>query len=152
MKGLYKLIENGNYEMICCQSQTEFFDIISEELLKKNLVEPTFREAIEKRERQFPTGLVTSSYNVALNHVDSIHVKTNALFIYKLEKQIEYHQMDDPDSLLPVDMVFVLLIKDHDLQVKAISEVCTIWSNEKIMMELREKKEKDEVLALLKNI
>ncbi|MDY3829973.1 MAG: PTS sugar transporter subunit IIA [Erysipelotrichaceae bacterium] len=152
MKGLYKLIENGNYEMICCQSQSEFFDIISDELLKKNLVEPTFREAIEKREIQFPTGLVTSSYNVALNHVDSIHVKTNALFIYKLEKQIEYHQMDDPDSLLPVDMVFVLLIKDHDLQVKAISEVCTIWSNEKIMMELREKKEKDEVLALLKNI
>ena len=151
MDGLLKLIENGDYEIINCQDQKSFFEKINEELMDKDCVMPTFYEAIVKREEEFPTGLKTSTYNVALNHVDSQYVKTNALYIYKLEKPIEYHQMDDPNNLLPVDMVFVLLIKDHDLQVGAISEICKLWTNDNAMLKLREQSTKDEVVALLKN-
>ncbi len=152
MRGLLNLVENGNYEILSCENQEDFFKKINVELLSENAVGPSFYAAITEREKKFPTGLQTTSYNVALNHVDSEYVKTNALYIYRLEKAIEYHQMDDPEKLLPVELIFVLLIKDHDLQVKAISEICKLWTNDEMMWKLREQSNKEDVLALLKNI
>ena len=150
MDGISKLIENGDYEIIDCKDQNDFFKKIYKDYLDRDMVEKTFYEAILEREREFPTGLKTSTYNVALNHVDSIHVKTNALFIYKMKNDILYHQMDDSENVIPVGVVFVLLIKNHDLQVGAISEICKLWMNDELMMKLREQSNKNDVIALLK--
>lgn len=152
MNGLVDLFNNGGFSIIECSNQNEFFSKISKDFLDNNLVEPSFCEAIVKREKEFPTGLETSTYNVALNHVDSEHVKTNALFIYKLKKPISYHKMDNPDETIDVDIVFVLLIKDHDLQVKAISAACKFWLNENAMKELYKAQNKEAILTLLKEL
>ncbi len=149
MDGIIKLIENGDFEIIDCENQTDFFKRIHSEFSEKGIVKESFYEAMITRERDFPTGLKTNTYNVALNHVDSIHVKTNALFIYKLKKDIMYHQMDDPENEISVGVVFVLLIKDHDLQVEAISEICRLWMNDELMIKIREQSNKNELLALL---
>lgn len=150
MSELEKLITKGNIENIDCKNQEEFFNKVNEELKRLDYVESSFLDAIKDREKKFPTGLQTNKYCIALNHVDSCHVKVNALFIYKLKNKILYKKMDNPAEEFPVSYVFVLLIKDHDLQVKAISELCKLFTNDEFMDSLNKFSSKQDLLNFIK--
>lgn len=150
MSEIEKLITKGNIENIDCKNQEEFFNKVNEELKRLDYVESSFLDAIKDREKKFPTGLQTNKYCIALNHVDSCHVKVNALFIYKLKNKILYKRMDNPAEELPVFYVFVLLIKDHDLQVKAISGLCRLFTNDEFMDSLSKFSSKQDLLDFIK--
>ena len=53
----------------------DFFDKISDILYEKGYVKETFKNAIKKREEEFPTGLQVESLGIAIPHTDSLHVK-----------------------------------------------------------------------------
>ena len=150
MSEIEELITKGNIENIDCKNQEDFFNKVNEELKRLDYVESSFLDAMKDREKKFPTGLQTNKYCIALNHVDSCHVKVNALFIYKLKNKILYKKMDNPAEELPVSYVFVLLIKDHDLQVKAISGLCKLFTNDEFMDSLNKFSSKQDLLNFIK--
>lgn len=105
----------------------------SDELLKKlsrlfydrDYVQDSFKQAIIKREEQYPTGLKTTSIGVAIPHADPIHVKQESLAVGILKDAVTFHEMTSGEPL-NVEIVFMLGITDsgqHLTMLKALSEI-----------------------------
>lgn len=58
--------------------------------------------------------------------------------------------MDDHQKEVEVRLVFLLLIRDLEFHVKAISELTKVWTNSDIMEGLLFVKTKEELIQLLK--
>ena len=145
---LKDLMENGYYIEMDVRNTEEFFKTLYPFLLKKSYVNESFLDAIEEREGIFPTGIEMEQYNIALPHVDSIHVKQNALILCRLIQPITFRKMDETTKLLQVKVVFLLLIKDLQIHVQAISDLTKIWKNADLMNNLLKVKNKQEVVQL----
>ena len=108
-------------------------------LLTKGYVKETYEDAINNREVDFPTGLeLTGDYNVAIPHAESEHVNKPAIVLAQLQNSIQWENMEDPDSTLPVHLVFLLAIKDPKLVVpnlKALTE--NVFSKPDVVSQLK---------------
>ena len=147
---LTKLVEDGRVFRLNVKTQAELYKFFADTLGKEGYVKETFLEALTKREAKFPTGIISSPYNIGLPHVDSEHVQANALAVTILDEPILWHRMDNPEEEIPVKVVFLLMIETLELHVKAISNLCGIWVNEQLMTELLDIQTKEDLLALLK--
>ena len=144
-----ELLKNGELYFIDCKDQENLFSFLNEQLLERGMVKDTFYNALKEREKEFPTGIIDDPFNIALPHVDSEHVKTNALIVCKLSNEILFHRMDKIDEDIPVKMVFLLLIKNEKMHVEALMNLTKIWMDKEFMKELLILKDKNEFVKKL---
>ena len=64
----------------------DFFEKLSDILLKKGYVKESWLQAITDRERNFPTGLMFETIGVAIPHVDPQHIVRPYIAIIKPKK------------------------------------------------------------------
>lgn len=147
---LLDLIEKGGLCISQAKDYKELYKEMDQQLQSLNYVEDNFLEALLQREKEYPTGIEGNDINLALPHVDAIYTKQNALFIYQLKKEIPFVRMDDHQKEVEVRLVFLLLIRDLEFHVKAISELTKVWTNSDIMEGLLFVKTKEELIQLLK--
>lgn len=149
MLNITDLIREGQLFHEDYSSRNEYFEDISNRLYDLGIVTKDFQEALETREMNYPTGLITKSLTVALPHVDSKYVKKNAFYITCFKTPVTFQRMDDVKNAIPVSISFLMLIKDVDSHMKAIQQIATILQDEDILEEIYEAKDKDEVIALI---
>ena len=144
-----ELLKNGELYFIDCKDQENLFSFLNEQLLERGMVKDTFYNALKEREKEFPTGIIDDPFNIALPHVDSEHVKTNALIVCKLSNEILFHRMDKISEEIPVKMVFLLLIENEKMHVEALMNLTKIWMDKEFMKELLILKDKNEFVKKL---
>ena len=105
---------------------------ISEELYKEGYVKETYKEALLKRESEFPTGLnIGDGVGIALPHTDIEHVNKEAMVIIIPKNKVKFNLMDDPQNVIDVSVIFLLVIKDPKGYVKFLSKLTSLFqSNE----------------------
>lgn len=104
-----------------CSSKDDLFKKLSTLLFEKGYVEETFKDAIIKREAEYPTGLTTGSMQLAIPHTDVVHVKQPFIFVVKLETALPFIHMGTSDQEIEVNNIFMLGIKDPSKQVNLLS-------------------------------
>lgn len=77
-----------------------------------------FYEALIKREKDFPTGLVTKTVPVAIPHADPDYVEKPALAVAILKQGIAFRQMDDPKKTVEVRLVFLVALSEAEAQIE----------------------------------
>ncbi|MEZ0394484.1 MAG: PTS sugar transporter subunit IIA [Desulfurococcaceae archaeon] len=110
-----------------------------EEVRRRGYVKPTYCEALIKREREYPTGLELGDVNVAIPHADVELVNEEALVAIVPRERVAFRRMDMPDREIPVDMIFLLLIKNPDGYVKFLSDLTTKFTDESFLDAIRRK-------------
>lgn len=87
-------------------------------------VKASFADEVWKREKDFPTGLPTKPFAVAIPHADPDMVEKSALAIGALAQPVIFHQMGaDASQQLSVQLVFLLAIKEAKKQVVLLREL-----------------------------
>src|SRR5699024_8064439 len=104
-------------------SQAEMFEKVSFDLEQEGFVEHSFKEALIEREKEFPTGLSTNEFNVAIPHTDVKHVKYPFIYVTTSIAPLDFVQMGSDSSLIKVNTIFILGIKDPQGQVGLLSEI-----------------------------
>lgn len=146
---LGNLIDNGKLYFSSEKNRNDLFSLIADGLYKEGYVKDSFLEALKLREAQFPTGLISNLYNIAVPHVDSEHINKNALITVILDTPIRFHRMDVNDEEIDVKVVFFLLIKNREHQAQAISNLTKLWQNDYIMESILSVKNKEEYVNLI---
>lgn len=134
------------------KDKIDFFQKINAYLLEKGLVKATFLKAILEREKEFPTGLNLGCFNVAIPHCDPIHITVENIIIVVPSEKIYFRDMGLNENDLPVDLIFLLLIKRGEnqasileklmeifLEDEAIKEIINCQSEKQILNKIREK-------------
>ena len=137
------------YCNIHVSSKEELFSLFYEDLFRNGFVKQSWLEAVSKREKIFPTGLVLENYNVAIPHADVDHVNQSTFAVATLEKPLSFCCMEDPDQQLEVSLVISLIVADPKMQVEFLRKIIGAIQDEKFVKDLLGASSSDEMQKLM---
>lgn len=117
-------------------------------LLNHGYVKESFIDAIIKREEDFPTGIQTSSIGVAIPHTDVQHVNKAGIAIVTLNKPVVFQEMGT-DSDIEVSIIFMLAIKEPELQLAMLQNLVDIFQDESALNRICNAKDKLEIIDIM---
>lgn len=121
-------------------------------LEEKGYVKDTYIDGVLQREEEFPTGLNTPGVGVAIPHTYAKHVKKPTILVAKLKNSVVFKEMGSDINEVEAKLIFMLAIKNPDQQVKTLSKLMSIFSNEQILLNIYNSHEKSEINSILKNV
>ena len=93
------------------------------------MVKTGYAAALAKREEEFPTGLMTKNFNIAIPHANPENINSPFIYILRLTKPITVKQMADKEKIKVKD-VFILGIKDGQKQVNVLAALMNLFVND----------------------
>lgn len=93
------------------ESDSEVIHILARALQKAGFVKESFEEAVLSREREFPTGLPTPEFGVAIPHSDPEHVLHPTIAVAVLKNPINFKEMGNPESYVSIKLVCLLALE-----------------------------------------
>ncbi|MEI0580411.1 PTS sugar transporter subunit IIA [Brachyspira pilosicoli] len=131
-------------------NQNSLFEKIGNILIEKNYVDNQYIEAIKEREKEYPTGIYTPAYPVAIPHVDAKYAKVNTIFIVTSKYGIEFEDAEE-DRNLKAKIIFGIIIKDHDSHIDFLVQVSNLIQNESLLNDIYNAKNPKEIKEIIKN-
>ena len=78
------------------ETKEELFELVGKDLEVKGFVNKNYTEGIKKREKEFPTGLITKNLNIALPHSETEYVEKPFIYIVKVQNSpLTFNQLGD---------------------------------------------------------
>lgn len=102
-------------------------------LTAKGYVKKDYVEALLAREKEFPTGIWTGKWGVAIPHTDAKYVNRTAIAVGTLAKSVPFEIMGCNEGTVDVNIVFVLAINNADTHLELLQRLMNIFQNDKVM-------------------
>ena len=129
----------------------ELIRIMARRLIDQGLVKNEFIDAIIKREQEYPTGLPVGNIAAAIPHTDASYVLKSAMVVSVLQTPISFANMADPDEKLPVQIVFMLAMKEPAFQVTWLKKLMGFLNQPNLMQKLLTIHDQQEMANFLNN-
>ncbi len=116
---------------------SEVIDVLGRRLHAAGYVRDTFVQAALEREAQLPTGLpLDGLFNAAIPHTDIEHVIKPALALATLPRPVDFHNMIDPEEVVPVQLVILMAMEEPKSQVEMLQEIAGVLQNPDLIARL----------------
>ena len=114
-------------------NQEQLFDQVASLLEEREIVTPTYREALITREKSFPTGLDMEFLgkdlpNVAIPHTDIVHNLAEKVVVVRLEKPVTFHNMIAPDKEVEVSLLFFIINNSSSSQTNILAQLMDFFT------------------------
>lgn len=111
------------------KSSMEIINFLANKLYKSGKVTTTFNDAINNREKKYPTGLPTGKIKVAIPHTDARYVKKSAIAFVNLKYPVKFQNMAVNEETLNVSVVVMLAISEPHGQVQTLEKLMSVFQN-----------------------
>lgn len=128
------------------------FREVNQLLLKKNIVEGSYLQALINREENNPTAMQLETMGVAIPHVDVEHVKQEQLVVVCCPEGIEFKQAEDPEEVMTVNVVFFLLLKEKDAHIDFLMKLIGLFRQTEKMDAILKNNSPEEVKKFLEEV
>lgn len=118
-------------------------------MVEKGFVKESYVEAVQEREKVFPTGLPMEAFGVAIPHTDSIHVNKKAIMCGILEKPVEFVVMADDEATVPVEVIFMLAILKPDDQIAMLAQLVETCQNASVLQTIKNAEDMDAITEIM---
>lgn len=126
---------------------------LGQTMLDKGYVKDTYVDAVLISEKSLPTGLDLGSLCVAIPHTDEgKHVNTSQIAVGILKHPVQFGSMIDPHEKLPVCIIFLLAIKDPDVQLSLLKQLMSAFKNVELLKKIQVADTKEKVKALMDGV
>lgn len=122
---------------------------IGNTLYTHGYVKESYVEAILKREANHPTGLPAPGVAIAIPHTDPEHVLESRIAVATLKQPVSFSMMGNPEVKLPVQIVFMLAIKDPKNQPTILKQLMKVFQNQEVLQEIQISQGEEELQQLL---
>jgi PTS system galactitol-specific IIA component len=122
---------------------------LSDHLYAHGFVRDSFKDAVLKREHEFPTGL-PSPIPVAIPHADSMHNLHSALAVAILREPVDFRIMGTDVETEPVQLVFMLTITDPKSQASWLGQLIELIRQPVLLKEMLSAKDPHQVAEHLR--
>ena len=134
---------NMNFE-----NKSELFKFIADELGKRDYVNDTYEEAVNKREEKFPTGFQLKNINIAMPHADPVNSKADKLVVLTLAEPVEFQNAEDK-GMLDVNIVFGLVFHNRDKHIDYLMRLSNLIQNSEKLEKIKKAGTKEEIYDIL---
>ncbi|WP_084034799.1 PTS sugar transporter subunit IIA [Anaerobacillus alkalilacustris] len=133
-----------------CTDRDDFFEKISTVLVEKGYVKETFKQAIKQREDEYPTGLRTVPYHVAIPHTDPVNICKPFIAVIRPTKRIEFLEMGSDDKRVDAQLLFILGLKRGEGQTALLQKLIEMFMQREVMDQLLKESNHADIIKLLK--
>lgn len=123
--------------------------VLARALIDQAFAEPSFEAALLEREARSPTGLPLEGRKVALPHADPEHVRAPAVALCTLAHPVLFREMGAPERELPVELVAVLALPDHESVQRELVALLGRFQDPAFVERLCAAADADDLLSLL---
>lgn len=133
------MIFNAELVIMDCIADTaeEAIAQLCAKMKAQGMVKDTYCQAVIEREREYPTGVPTAYYDVAIPHSQSDHVLIPGLAVAKMHKSVQFYSMGAEDEPLQAEVVILLAVKDPESQLNMLRSLMGLFENENAMLTIR---------------
>lgn len=132
------------------KTNEEVIRLLAERLHTLGYVKDSYADAVVKREQTMPTGLpLEREKNVAVPHTDPEHVLKAGIAMATLRTPVNFANMEDPDEMVAVGIVFLLAINDKDKQIETLQSIMSAIQSPEILDGLKQAQTTDDLKTLL---
>lgn len=134
------------------KTREEVLAYLGQVMVDCGVVYESYPTAVLEREKIFPTGLQFQDYGIAIPHTDVERVKKAQLAIMTLDQPVEFYQMGTSDVVVPVQVVFMLALKEAHQQLTLLQDLVALLQDSQAMAaicQLPNQPESQEVLGMI---
>lgn len=132
------------------EKQSDVIKILGKLMEEKEIVKPTYIQAVLDREKIYPTGLPTRGISVAIPHTDSSHVRKSAIGLAVLNQPVGFSLMGgDGSEQIDAQIVFLLAISDSKAQIELLKKLMRLFQNDEVLAQIAAANEVDEIYTYL---
>ena len=114
------------------KTREEVLAYLGQVMVDCGVVYESYPKAVLEREKIFPTGLQFQDYGIAIPHTDVEHVK-KAQLAMTLDQPVEFYQMGTSDVVVPVQVVFMLALKEAHQQLALLQDLVALLQDSQAM-------------------
>jgi PTS system galactitol-specific IIA component len=129
-------------------SATEAIKRLGGCLEASGFVKPSWTPAALGREREFATGLPTGEIGVAIPHTDAEHVLKNGIAVGVVEQPVDFGEMGNPDSTVPVRIVCALAVAQSDRLVTVLQQLVKMFQTPDLLVQIAAAEEPSEIVRV----
>ncbi|XKR49389.1 PTS sugar transporter subunit IIA [Enterococcus faecalis] len=138
------------FRNVQAKTDSEVLAFLASEMYKKNYVKEEYIQAIQEREKEYPTGLPSTPPGIAIPHANYEMVNKTTLAIATLKDPILFHNMENNNEQLPIQIVIMMAIGEPHGQVEMLQKIVGIIQDEPLRQEMIRAGNDTELLELLK--
>ena len=121
-------------------------------LFEAGYTKESFALAALEREKTMPTGLpLSGGLNAAIPHTDIEHVLKPGVAFATLTEPVIFQNMANPEDSVLVSLVFMLALDQPKAQIGMLQEIAGILQNPKLIEDLINASECDDIIRIIKN-
>lgn len=133
-------------------TRQQFFDEMSTKFLDKGYVTEGFRDFLQERESDYPTGLELDTYSVAIPHGNPEFIVKPFIAVARLEEPVTMYRMDDPEESIAVKLFFFLGLDNGGNHLQVLRKIMQQIQDKKIMEQLLTAKTEEDFLLPLQQL
>lgn len=138
------------FRNVQAKTDSEVLAFLASEMYKKNYVKEEYIQAIQEREKEYPTGLLSTPPGIAIPHANYEMVNKTTLAIATLKDPVLFHNMENNNEQLPIQIVIMMAIGEPHGQVEMLQKIVGIIQDEPLRQEMIRAGNDTELLELLK--
>ncbi|MDO1604909.1 PTS sugar transporter subunit IIA [Lactobacillus sp. YT155] len=133
-------------------TRQNIFEQVSKVLDSNGYTQSTFLDALNKREDEFPTGVVTANLPIALPHANPENVKRPFIAVVQTKNLITVQQMGIGDDEETKNFFFLGIVEEtQDLQVKLLQRFMELMNDKEFVNKFKSAADKDSMYDLFMN-
>lgn len=140
------------FREVIAKTKEEVLSFLAEKLFEKGYVKYEYIQAIQEREKEYPTGLPSSEPGIAIPHANFEMVNKTTLAIATLKQPVEFRNMEKKQAELPIQIVIMMAIGEPHGQVEMLQKIVAIIQDEPLRKAMVKTKTNKELLQLLEKV
>lgn len=125
---------------------------IGKQMESKGYINDKYTPSVIEREKDFPTGLKLVSAGIAIPHATPMgNVLENGIAVARLKQPVPFHLMENPDSTVEADLIFLLALKDSGQHLDILKQLFITFQDDAIVKGLMTCQEPKEILRILRS-
>lgn len=132
------------------ESREEIFQTVGGLLIREGYCRNSYIQALNDREKEYPTGLDMGGIGVALPHTDASHVICPALAVAILKKPVPFEVMGGNDGeTIKVSLVVAMAIRNAEEHIDQVQALLKILQDTDVLHALICAKTPEEVIHIM---
>lgn len=128
---------------------SELVDFVSKKLNQYHFIQDSYSDAIKEREKEYPTGLQTANFAVAIPHTDPTHIKEPFIYVVKLKNKISFGQMGTTNEFVDASYAFFLGFNKGEDQLQLLQTLMAMFADNEVMDSLKQDLNEAEILSVI---
>lgn len=132
--------------------ESDVLNYLSTKLYENGYVKKEYIDAIQLREKEYPTGLPSTNPAIAIPHANYELVNKTTLAIATLTKPVPFHNMEKNEEMIDVQIVIMMAIGEPHGQIEMLQKIVGIIQDEVLRKKMVEADTDDNLLSLLEKV